>query len=102
LRDAGIIEYYDDQGKRYPQSVIHFSNGNRRSSYHPTQKPLDLLRYLVTTYSNKDDLVFDGYSGSGTTAAACLLEQRKFIGSEINQNYFNYSVKRIEELMQHG
>jgi len=83
----------------YPQSVIDFSNGDRTSENdHPTQKPLDLMRYLVRTYSNEKDLVFDGYSGSGTTAAACIKEKRRFIGSELSKEYFDKSVERLELL----
>lgn len=81
----------------FPQSVLDFTNGDRTSeSDHPTQKPLDLMRYLVRTYSNEGDLVFDGYSGSGTTAHACIKEGRKFIGSELNKEYYEKSVKRLQ------
>lgn len=91
--------YYDDEGTRHPQSVIEFTNGDRTNeSDHPTQKPLDLMRYLVRTYSNENDLVFDGYSGSGTTAAACIKEKRRFIGSELSKEYFDKSVERLELL----
>ena len=83
----------------HPQSVIDFSNGDRTSENdHPTQKPLDLIRYLIQTYSNENETVFDGYSGSGTTAAACIKEKRNFIGSELNKEYFDLSVKRLSEL----
>lgn len=93
----GTSNYFDDEGKRFPQSVIDFSNGDRTSENdHPTQKPIDLIRYLILTYSNKGDTVFDGYSGSGTTAHACILEGRKFIGSELNETYFKNSVKRLK------
>lgn len=83
----------------FPQSVLDFTNGDRtKESDHPTQKPLDLIRYLILTYSNKGDTVFDGYSGSGTTAAACLTEGRKFIGSELNKEYFDKSVLRLKSV----
>lgn len=95
----GTSNYFDDKGKRYPQSVLDFSNGDRTSENdHPTQKPLDLIRYLIKTYSNENDIVFDGYSGSGTTAAACIKERRNFIGSELNKEYFDLSVKRLTEI----
>lgn len=85
----------------YPESVIDFTNGDRQSeSDHPTQKPLPLMRYLILTYSNKGDTVFDGYSGSGTTAHACLKEGRKFIGSELDETYFKKSVQRLQNV--HG
>lgn len=83
----------------HPQSVIDITNGDKQSqNEHPTQKPIDLIRYLILTYSNKGDLVFDGYSGSGTTAHACILEGRKFIGSELNETYFKKSVKRLQRV----
>lgn len=92
-------DYYDDEGKRFPQSVIDFSNGDRtHENDHPTQKPLDLIRYLIQTYSNENDIVFDGYMGSGTTAIACITEKRRFIGSELNAEYFETTTKRIKEL----
>ena len=85
----------------HPQSVIDFTNGDRtKENDHPTQKPIDLIRYLILTYSNKGDTVFDGYSGSGTTALACLLEGRNYIASETNENYYNNSIKRLEQYLQ--
>lgn len=92
---------FDDKGLRYPTSVLTVSNGNRNhnENYHPTQKPVDLMRYLISTYSNVGETVFDGYSGSGTTAVACVKEQRCFIGAEINHDYFEKSIKRIEREM---
>ena len=62
-------------------------------------KPLDLMRYLVRTYSNENDLVFDGYSGSGTTAIACEIEKRNFIGSELNKQYFDKAEKRYQNFI---
>lgn len=85
----------------HPQSVVDFTNGDRtKQSEHPTQKPIDLMRYLIKTYSNEGDLVFDGYSGSGTTAHACMVENRLFIGSELNKEYFDKSKIRLELEMQ--
>jgi site-specific DNA-methyltransferase (adenine-specific) len=85
----------DDQ--YFPQSVIDFTNGDRtKENDHPTQKPLDLIRYLIKTFSNENDLVFDGYMGSGTTAHACIKENRNFIGAELNKEYYDKSIKRIE------
>lgn len=86
--------------KSYPDSVWYFDNESKTETEHPTQKPLELIRYLLQTYSNENDTIFDGYSGSGTTAAACLKEKRNFIGSEMNKEYFDRSVKRLEELVK--
>jgi site-specific DNA-methyltransferase (adenine-specific) len=89
---------FDDHGKRYPTSVISITNGNRRRHgfFHPTQKPVDLFRYLVRTYSNPGEIVFDGYAGSGTTAVACVREGRCYVGSEINLRYFSKASRRIQ------
>jgi len=83
---------------KFPKSVIYFEQNDPNVIIHPTQKSLDLFRWLVSSYSNKNDLVFDGYSGSGTTAVACLKEKRRFIGSELSKEYFDLSVKRLEEI----
>ena len=91
-------ESYDtvSTGERYPQTIQFFpSDSQRFGSLHPTQKPIDLMRYLLRTYSKKNDLVFDGYSGSGTTAHACIKEGRKFIGSELNKEYYDKAVIRL-------
>tara|TARA_R110002096_G_scaffold129211_2_gene277889 strand:+ start:19 stop:768 length:750 start_codon:yes stop_codon:yes gene_type:complete len=79
----------------YPKSI--WKSNIDQNQIHPTQKPVDLIRELIMTYSNKGETVFDGYSGSGTTAIACIKEQRNFIGSEINKDYFEKSIKRIQQ-----
>lgn len=84
--------------KYHPESVIEFSNGNNQDeSFHPTQKPLDLIRYLVLTYSNPGDVVFDGYLGSGTTLVASEMEGRFCKGSELKRQYFDHIIKRRAE-----
>lgn len=91
---------WKETGFRYPGSIIKFSNWNgggftKNATIHPTQKPVDLIRYLMLTYSNKGDLVFDGYLGSGTTAIVCKIEGRRFIGSELNEEYYDKAMQRI-------
>jgi site-specific DNA-methyltransferase (adenine-specific) len=82
-----------------PMSVLFFNR--EQSGYHPTQKPVDLMRYLINTYTNKSDTVFDGFMGSGTTAIASIIEDRNFIGAELKAEYFEIATKRIElELSQ--
>jgi len=96
----GTSNYFDDEGKRFPQSVIDFSNGDRtKESDHPTQKPIDVIRYLIKTYSNIGDLIFDGYGGSGTTAVAAEIEQRNAIVCEndIDNGYYDAACKRFKE-----
>jgi len=85
-----------DDGMRYPDSILCFSSVNVEEIKHPTAKSLDLFRYLIRTYSNENDLVFDGYMGSGTTAIACIEENRRFLGSELNKEYYDKANKRIE------
>lgn len=63
---------------------------------HPTQKPLDLMEYLVKTYSNKNDVVLDFTMGSGTTGVACKNLNRKFIGIEKDKKYFDIAEERIK------
>ena len=85
---------------RYPKSVLEFSNVlHGKELLHPTQKPIELIRYLVRTYTNEGDLVMDNCMGSGTTAIACIKEKRNFIGFELDREYYNKAKKRIESEM---
>ncbi len=89
---------YDDKGTRYPQSVVDFSNGDRQNeSDHPTQKPVDLFRYLINTFTNEGDTVFDGYGGSLTTAKASYFENRNAIVCENKKEYFDDGLKSFKE-----
>ena len=95
------IHLFDDKGTRYPQSVLDFTNGDRiKQNKHPTQKPLDLIRYLIKSYTNVNDTVLDGYSGSGTTAEACYLENRNAVCCEIDKDYYEAGFKRVSEAMK--
>lgn len=85
-------------GGRYPTSILEFSNANRNNKLHPTQKPVDLLEYLIKTYTNKGELVLDFTMGSGSTGVACLNTNRKFIGIELDENYFNTAKNRLENI----
>ena len=86
-------------GERYPISILEFSNANRNNRLHPTQKPVDLLEYLIKTYTNKGELVLDFVMGSGSTGVAALNINRRFIGIELDRNYFNIAKQRIEEVI---
>ena len=85
-----------NNGDRYPISIIRDMN-NRSDSVHPTQKPVSLLEYLVATYSNESDLILDPFLGSGTTAVACRNLKRNYIGFELEEEYFDICVKRLNE-----
>ena len=68
---------------------------------HPTQKPVELLQHLINLCSQSNDLVFDGFAGSGSTAIACIKTNRRFIGCELDAEYFDMACRRIEsELIQ--
>jgi site-specific DNA-methyltransferase (adenine-specific) len=84
-----------DDGTRYPSSIQLIKNPNN-NSLHPTQKPLELLEYLVKTYTNEGETVLDNTMGSGTTGVACKNTNRNFIGIEKDENYFNIAVSRIK------
>jgi site-specific DNA-methyltransferase (adenine-specific) len=77
-------------------SVLQFANPSGAGHLHPTQKPVDLIAYLVRTYTNEGDTVLDNCMGSGTTAIACIKEKRHFIGYELSKEYFDKAQKRIK------
>lgn len=85
----------ENSGTRYPRSVLRFNNVRR--AYHPTQKPVDLLIYLIKTYTDESMTVLDPTMGVGSTAVACKLTNRNFIGCEINEEYYNIAVKRVSD-----
>ena len=93
--DKKVFEY-NDTGFRYPTQVWKFKRDILTSNIHPTQKPIALYEELIKTYSNSGDLLLDNCSGSGTIAIAALNTGRHFIGFETNVNYYNESLKRID------
>ena len=83
--------------EKFPLSIIDIAKEHDvNKQFHPTQKPVDLLRYLVLTYTNEGDTVLDNCMGSGTTAIACIKERRHFIGFELSKEYFDKAVRRIK------
>jgi len=80
--------------KQYLSNVLEFSKDT--DGFHPTQKPVALIRRLVLTYTNEGDTVLDNCMGSGTTAIACIKERRHFIGFELSKEYFDKACKRID------
>jgi site-specific DNA-methyltransferase (adenine-specific) len=69
----------------------------KQKNVHPTQKPIELLEYLILTYSNEGDTILDNCMGSGSTGVACMNTGRKFIGVEKEETYFNIAESRIKE-----
>ncbi len=76
-------------GERYPHDVLYFKTAESEGSvFHPTQKPVELGRHLIRTYTNKGDIVLDNTCGSGSFLVSALMEERDFIGIELNQEAF--------------
>ena len=94
---------YEKVKKRYdpdwvqPSDILEFNVvPNRNGKVHPTQKPIELLEWLIKTYSNENDLVLDNTMGSGSTGVACVNLNRNFIGIEMDETYFKISEQRIQ------
>lgn len=87
------------RGERYPIDVIKFSNGNNKND-HPTQKPVDLLQYLINTYTDEGMTVLDNTMGSGSTGVAAASLNRNFIGMELDDQYFKIAKARIEKAVK--
>ena len=83
--------------EKYPTSIIRVDKEHDGNYHHPTQKPVNLLRWLIRTFTNEGDLVLDNCMGSGTTAVACIKEKRHFIGYEITKEYYDIACERIKQ-----
>jgi site-specific DNA-methyltransferase (adenine-specific) len=86
---------------KHPSNILIFNKANKECNninrVHPTQKPIDLLEYLIKTYTNENEIILDFTMGSGSTGVACMNLNRKFIGIELEERYFNIAVNRIFE-----
>ena len=81
-----------------PSDILEFNVvPNRKGKVHPTQKPVELLEYLVKTYTDVGDIVLDNCMGSGTTGVACINNNRQFIGFELDGDYFSTAEDRIQK-----
>ncbi|WP_061224817.1 DNA-methyltransferase [Leptospira weilii] len=86
---------YLDLGQRHPDSVLCFPSESGKG-IHPTQKPIALMNFLISSYSNVGDTILDNCMGSGTTGVACIQTDRNFIGIEKEEEYFELAQRRIE------
>lgn len=87
---------FTNEGTRYPKSVLNISRDfSAQQQVHPTQKPVPLCEYLIKTFSNERDIVLDNVMGSGSTGVACMNTNRKFIGIEMSDEYFEIAEGRI-------
>lgn len=87
-----------DSTERYPRDVIKFKTDKQKSSFHPTQKPVPLLEYLIKTYSNEGDLVVDNTCGSGSTGVACKLTNRNCFMVDNDPNMEEVVKLRLEQI----
>ena len=103
--ETSPVKYDDGKLKTYkeknPQSIIEFYKRDGKS-LHPTQKPVALLEYLIKTYTQEGETVLDFTAGSMSTAIACLNTNRKFLGVEMDEGYFDIGVKRMQESIIKG
>ena len=97
----GFKNSYRDTKIKFPINTINFNtpkhNDKKNGSLHPTQKNVDLMEYLIKTYTNENETVLDFTMGSGTTGVACVNLNRNFIGIELDAEYFKIAEKRIAE-----
>jgi site-specific DNA-methyltransferase (adenine-specific) len=84
----------------YNKDTLYFNNEHNVNAFHPTQKPVALMEYLIKTYTNDGDLVLDNCMGSGSTGVACINTNRKFIGMELDENYFEIAQNRINKVIK--
>ncbi len=85
-------------GGDYASKKKYFLQNNSKSDFkHPTVKPLNIIRTLIVNSSRENDLVLDPFMGSGTTAIACIMENRNYIGAELNEDYYEESILRLKQ-----
>jgi len=92
--------YYVQEFTNYPCDVLHFKKalGKRNwDNFHPTQKPVELLRYLIRTHTNPGDVVLDCTAGSMSTVCACVMEDRDYVAIEMNDKYFELGKNRVAQ-----
>lgn len=88
----------------YPSHLLEFANeaASNKKRFHPTQKPVALLEYLIKTYTNEGETVLDNCMGSGSTGVACVNTKRRFIGIERDKDYFLIASERIKAVTERG
>lgn len=89
-------DFYIQEYKNYPSTIIEFSRPHK--PLHPTQKPVELLEYLIKTYTDEGEVVLDNCMGSGSTCVACVNTNRHYIGFEKEPKYYDIACKRLDEV----
>jgi site-specific DNA-methyltransferase (adenine-specific) len=98
--EHGLTSY--DSTERYPKSVWKFATDKQKESLHPTQKPLLLCEEVIKTYSNENDLVLDNVMGAGTIPLAAIKLNRRAIGIENDNDYYNIAKNRIDQYIKNN
>jgi len=99
--EYGKVDNTDILGElKHPVSIVSFQKPHPSKAYHPTEKSVELLEYLIKTYTLENETVLDNCMGSGSTGVACINTNRNFIGIEKEENYFNIAQKRIQEAIE--
>ena len=93
-----FVDNSDELGNmKHPKSILTFTRPHSSVMKHPTEKPVEVCEWLIKSYTNEGDVVLDNCMGSGTTGIACENTNRKFIGMELNKEYFEQAVNRINQ-----
>lgn len=101
LRPSHAAEY-QRQGENYPSTILTYSNADHTEAYHPTQKPVALMRYLIETYTLPGETVLDPFSGSGSTLVAAKQTGRHYIGIEKEKHYVEITKSRLHQELSLG
>lgn len=93
-----LCHAYKNEWRNYPHDVLFFDTPlNQDTKLHPNQKPVDLLEYLIKTYTQEGELVLDATMGSGSTCVAAVNSDRKFIGIEKDEHFYQITCRRVAE-----
>ena len=95
-----IFRQHKNNGLKYPKNIIEITNANQNNRFHPTQKPVALMEYLIKTYTNENETVLDFTAGSGSTGVACKNLNRNFILIEKEQKYIDIINERLNNPQQ--
>ncbi|MBR4382025.1 MAG: site-specific DNA-methyltransferase, partial [Selenomonadaceae bacterium] len=93
------VDYYIQEQTGYPSDVLEYKVPHSAAKLHPSQKPVDLLEFLIRTYTDEGETVLDATMGSGSTGVACVNTGRNFIGFETEKNFYDIALKRISTAM---
>lgn len=94
-----LMKPYTSKYTNYPKHILEFANEatSNKNRLHPTQKPVKLLEYLIKTYTAEGETILDNCMGSGSTGVACINTNRRFIGIEMEDGYFEIAQKRLND-----